>query len=388
MTNSPIDAALSTLLACGLEGIINKEAAASLAVADDQLAESTASEILSLDTRAIDAFEVGPELKRPAVAWKLLDSLDAERYHWNPERLLAVAKLAYVIASSRPSSAMLEFIALKEQATALKLLFRFDDAHRTLDRAAIVARRTSSSVVNLAIVDYARAGVCCDAQQRQDALILLHRAQAVFRSTGEDRRLEQSKSLEATILFGLGRYEDACVIYEAALSSAVARNDNQRMAMEVGNIGHCCMMLRETEAARGYLSMAAEMYAAEGMGIGQATALRALGRLTIREAGADEEEEILQASTIFERLGLIGQWCLTRLALAEELLEFAPDADVDVICQEALNRAVDARIGVITASALALLSHAAKQRDVTPDFVREVSCCIDPSAITASANER
>ncbi|HXH39634.1 MAG TPA: zf-HC2 domain-containing protein [Thermoanaerobaculia bacterium] len=361
---------------------VDADGVADEAAAADLLARG----VLDSTTDAIDETFPTIAMASPAVAWKLLDALNRNTYQWEPGRILAVAKLAFRIAAALPNRLPdLEFVALKEQSTALRLLFRFADAHRCLDAAAMVALKTSAAHVNLAIIDYARAGVCCEAQQRQDALVFLHRAQPIFRSSGETRRLEQSQTLEAAILFGMARYREACTIFKAALAAALDRNDSQRVAMEAFNVGCCCMELEETEAARGHFSSAVELAAAEGMKWQQARALRALGRLTIRESGADEKGELLDAARIFGELGLIGQWCLTRLALAEELLELAPDADVTLICEEVLNRAVTAGISTIAANALALLSLAAQRREASPDFVREVSQYIDPEQVAAIA---
>jgi len=308
----------------------------------------------------------------------LLDAYDVNSYRWKPQFSLAVVEAAATVSAgvANPIPA-LTCRALKEKGNALRLLGHFDEANAVLDLAMQAAKATEATELQTAIVEHAMAAVACESRRPYDALRLLAAARSKFENCGEAQRAKATRTLEASVLYSLARFDEALDLYNASLADAIAANDEEATACEIGNMAHCCARMGEAIAARGYFGVAAEMYESLGLIVPRARMLRSLGRLAIRERGVDAESEMRAAWETFDDLGMVGEAVLTRLALVEELLDHDPSVDVAGICRDVFERALAVGMDTVAATALGLLVDLARQGLATPEFVREVSGCVD-----------
>lgn len=321
----------------------------------------------------------------PEVARLLLDELDAHENTWKPATALAVARAAERLVDGVADLPHLTFRAIKEQANALRLLGDLDEALRQIDRAEVEACCAASAEFHVAVAAYARAAILCEIGRTLEAATLLSRARAVFSRHGDYVRLERAITFEATILYRERRYDEAMALYRGALMSATERGDVERAAMELGNIGHCYTRKGNLRSAREYLASAADMYNSLGMPIQRARILRSMARVAIRETGRRSHFD--EAAAAFDSLGMIGEWSLTQLALAEELKLRDEHADVSMICQQVYTRASKAGMVVTAAEVLQMLANAGQSRDATPDMVRQVASTIDAGAMESQVFE-
>lgn len=307
----------------------------------------------------------------------LLDEVDAHENLWKPATTLAVARAAERIL--RGALPQLAFRAIKEQATALRLMGELDRALRESERAEEQAALTAAIEFNVAVARYCRAFVLCEIGRTIEAASLLADARAVFVRYQDHARIETAVSFEATILYREKRYGEAIALYRGSLMCATERGDVARAAMELGNIGHCYTRMNNLREAREYLTAAAGMHGNIGMPIQRAKILRSLARVTIRETG--KQSRFDEAAAAFDSLGMIGEWSLTMLALAEEMKTCDSEADVSRICRQVYVRASKAGMVVTAAETLEMLSDARRGRDATPEIIRNVAATIDSAAM-------
>ena len=316
----------------------------------------------------------------PEVARTLLDELDAHENTWKPNTVLAVARAAErALSLSERDIPQLLFRAIKEQASALKLLGRFDEALRETERAEAEAARTEATEFNVAIVRYCRAFILCEVGRTLEATSLLTESRITFAKYGDAVRMEKAVTFEATILYREKRYDEAMALYRGALMAATERGDEQRAALELGHIGHCYTRKGDLKSAREYLSAASGVYRKVGMLVPAARLLRSLARITFRESGRTSLFD--DAAATFNALGMIGEWALTLLAHAEEVKERDAGADVSDICRKVYVRASRAAMVVTAAEALEMLVDSARASETTPDLVRMVAASIDAAAM-------
>jgi len=316
----------------------------------------------------------------PEVARGLLEAIDEHEHRWAPRTLLAVARAAErILDQSGRDVPQLRFRAIKEQASALRLLGDLEEAFRQTDRAAAAASGTEAREFNLALVAYCRAIVSYEAGRTCEASDLLRAAREVFARHHDTVRMERAVSFEASILYREKRYDEAAALYRGALMAATERGDVERAAAELGNLGHCATRKGDVRAARQYLDAAAEMYRNIGMPIPSARILRSLARIAFRESGRQSIFD--DAAAAFDSLGMIGEWALTLLAHAEELKERDASTDVSRICMQVYVRASKAGMVVTAAEALEMLADCGRSTQATADTVRTVAASIDAAAM-------
>ena len=387
LTRQTIDAVIAAVLESQQELEAGDAATiANYAASEVAFARVVTGRLLAMTPEEVTREVANPCYHRAAVAMTLLDAYDANSYRWKPKFSLAVVEAAVTISAALPVAiAALTCRALKEKGNALRLLGHFDEANAVLALAMQSAEATQVPDLHRAIVEHAMAAVACESRRPYDALKLLAAARSKFEGCGEAQRAKATRSLEASVLYSLSRFAEALDLYNASLADAIAANDEESTACEIGNIAHCCARMGETVAARGYFGVAAEMYESIGLIVPRAKMLRSLGRLAVRERGVDAESEMRAAWETFDDLGMVGESALTRLALVEELLDFDPASDVSGICRDVFELSLSAGMDTVAATALGLLVDLARQGLATPEFVREVSGCVD-SKLTHDAS--
>jgi tetratricopeptide (TPR) repeat protein len=358
------------------DGDLVTSAMAGAAVADAAIEELSADS----PARFVTIVRKRRAYTTPYVAARLLDWYDDSYLRWPSEYAIAVTAAALDICNRLdPFLPVLQCRAEKEMANALRAAGRYDEAMAMARRGEQTAALTANTELNRAPLKMVMALIRLDARRPLEALALIAEAKELFRLSQQPWRSDKCRTMEATALYVLGRYDEARAIYLEMLRTALDEQDQLLVGLQLGNMAHCDLVLGETDRARSYFRSAQIIYDRLDLAIPRARMLRELGRLSIREHGRlDEMFEVLAE---FDRLGRPDEWVLTQLEIAEEL---AARGDVTLVvkaCQQALTRAVAYGLNVDAANALANLLDLARAGDATADLIRAVTRDIDVTIV-------
>lgn len=265
-------------------------------------------------------------------------------------------------------------MALRERATALRYLGRFNDALQALDEAEKLAQGTpSADAFETALAQIIRATIYMENERLQDAIPLAQEAAHVFHDYGDNYRECAAAIVEGASWMFLGMPERGITAFERVIASAQKRQDQLTLASALNNAAVAYTDLRQFDRATRYYSRAIVLYDEFKRTTEAARARWALASLLV--SSGDFNRGIAALAAAREELAYLGltndaalatlEWAEARLAA--EVPEGVADACRAIVVtfdSEGMERS--ARV------ALAYLHEALSKGTATPSVVRHV----------------
>ena len=288
-----------------------------------------------------------------------------------------IATEAWKIAVQLPEKHSLRRVctglALRERATALRYLGRFNEALQVFDEAEKLASGTpAADEFELAFVWFGRATIYMETERAGEAIALAQQAARVFREYGDEYRECAAAIVEGCCHVFLGAADRAAAAFERAIASSEKRRDATH-ASALNNAAVVYTDLRQFDRAMKYYSKAIVLYD-ELNRVTEATRLRwALASLLVVSGDLHGGIDALAgACRELAALGLTTDAALATLEWAEARLAAEMPKDVAEACgtivvtfaSEGMER--NARV------ALAYLHEALAKGTATAEVVRHV----------------
>jgi tetratricopeptide (TPR) repeat protein len=327
-----------------------EECAAFVAAATDAVTAFTDREELDRAVEAsIDAAVAGapsrhwssiivasPELRRSVVIRDLLRRADA--FYGSDSRLAldlttaAVALCDAMVASGQAPSVELRFLALKEHATALHRMGRFDESIVTLSRAWPIAARTKDSERDRAVLSLCAAIVYAepDIADFDSALDFAETAVSVLNVCGDERRAIIARQTKAYVLLVMHRFAEALPLLQSVTADLDEPTGESRdAAMAHAQLAACLVELGAHDEAVEHASTAERLHLMCGGVVDaarvahvRARAAAALGRF------AEVQSEFTRTADIVFGAKMFNTWAVMRLEYVAAALADDESADV------------------------------------------------------------
>ena len=301
-------------------------------------------------------------------------ALHEERPRFSREVAGEAVKIAEQLPETHPLRRVCMGMALRERATALRYLGRFNEALRALDEAETLAHGTpSADAFELALAQIIRATIYSETERADDAIPLAHEAARVFQEYGDDYRECAAAIVEGCCHVHLRSTDRAAAAFERVIASADKRGDHVALASALNNAAVAYTDLRQFHRATSYYSRAIVLYDELNRKTEAARARWALASLLV--ASGDLDRGIGALAGAREELAFLGltndaalatlEWAEARLAA--QLPQGVADACRAIVVtldSEGMDRS--ARV------ALAHLHEALSQGTATAAVVRHV----------------
>jgi tetratricopeptide (TPR) repeat protein len=194
-----------------------------------------------------------PELRTAGVVQRLTETAHAalDRYPLRARELTSIA-VEQADSLSLPEAArtlahQLQGLAWREHASALLGLLETDEAQRAIDLARSSFGRMWAGERYQATVDLIESGMLHDLGRRDEALLLVRRAAAVFATVSANEHYIEARMLEARMLREAGDQRACTEVWRATVDMAMQRGDGILMARFESWIGE--LELREGDPA-------------------------------------------------------------------------------------------------------------------------------------------
>jgi len=245
-----------------------------------------------------------------------------------PQEALAIAELATTIADSLDEEsypkvvlAQIQAAAWKDRANALRYLSRIDAAFSAISRAEKTLMSHAALAVDRAIVALVKAMVVWELGDALSAHKLLDDAEAVFQEVGDEHHSQQTRLINAGVLYKEDRFEEASLIYEQLMRSAQGANDIETIARLHNNLGYCKTHLGQFTAANMHFSDAIALFTDLGFRAEAIRTERGAGQLLVEKGQtATGLTRLRTARVAFMRFGMIRDAALCGLRMAEAYL--------------------------------------------------------------------
>ena len=180
------------------------------------------------------------------------------------EDQLEIRKHDVVYTGDSRIAGRIEGAAWKEIGTAHRYMGEFDAALRAYDAAQRALGGANALRQDAAVIELARAVVLGELERYDEALRLLASIEPVLRDFEDHRHLVQVRQMTANIYFNQGRYQDARIQLERALTE-VQFEDAYTVAALTNTLGATYSQLGRTEEAFMMLRKARAMLVDLGM---------------------------------------------------------------------------------------------------------------------------
>jgi tetratricopeptide (TPR) repeat protein len=280
--------------------------------------------------------------------------------------------LASTLAESAGRDDVLGY-AHKELANTYVLLNEYRAALDALNDAEGYYQNVPCNEVPLAVVTLVRAVVHERLDHFQDALAYATAAAATFERYGESALLLKSRTAIANIYHGVGRFEDARLLWRELITAADQQGDLPTVAQISSNLGLCLYELRRPGEAVAALSEALAIYEELGNVIHPPRVRRTLANI---QRGRGEWMAALKllrrAHEEFERNGSGLAACEVTIDIAEMLIEKGDFAGAKSLLEPLPRRFADAGHYRNAIVAVAYLREAVRKNQGTPELIRLV----------------
>ena len=187
--------------------------------------------------------------------------LHEERPRFSQDIATEAWKIAEQLPEKQPSRRVSIGLALRERATALRYLGRFNEALQALDEAEKLAHGTpSADAFELALVWFGRATIYMETERAGEAITLARQAARVFREYGDDYRECAAAIVEGCCHVFMGSIDRAAAAFERVIVSAEKRGDHVALASALNNAAVAYTDLRQFHRAMSYYSKAVVLY--------------------------------------------------------------------------------------------------------------------------------
>jgi len=255
-----------------------------------------------------------------------------------PADALVVFGLARsVLQRVAPPDLRAEADVWRQEANALRLLGRYNDALAALDEAARRYRAFPACAYDLAFVDWSRATVLFARKEFAEARTTIRRAVAAFRAHKDTMHLAQVRILEGSILFDEGDVDGARTVFLATLPILAALGDEESFARVLANLSGCEIRLGLLPEAREHCATASALYDQLDMGAEAVRLHWSVGEALTRLGHADDALAALRtAAARFEDLGMLGEAAAVGLDTANLLVSRGAFAEASALCARLL----------------------------------------------------
>ena len=323
------------------------------------------------------------ELRTPGGIDELLDWLPGVRWS-RPERALIAANVVVDLLDELPGDspnllAQLRVGALRELASALRALGRYDQALEVLREAETHAETLPISELELARIQYERGRTHLELGECEEARLWASKATDGFRRFGDQRRVNRAAYMIAASYFNEGNMDASAEAFLKVLALAEG-GDETTTACTRSALGHVYVRTGRASEAVPLFRKAIATYRERGMFVDVLKSEWGLARVLIAESDYERAIETLRGlARQFQDLKLIEEASLVRLDLYEALLivERLDEAEAEV------RSSLDVLSGRFSRReqqrAVAYLREVVELREPRPEWVREVSDFLDLS---------
>jgi tetratricopeptide (TPR) repeat protein len=277
-----------------------------------------------------------PELRRSIVIRDLLRRAD-EFYGSDSRSALdlttaAVTVCDVMVASDQAPSMELRFLALKEHATALHRMGKFDESIAVLGRAWPIASRTKDSERDRAVLSLCAAIVYAepDIADFDAAMEFAETAASVLDVCGDERRAIIARQTKAYVLLVMNRFAEALPILQSVTADLDEPTGESRdAAMAHAQLAACLVELGSYDEAVEHASTAERLHLMCGGVLDaarvahvRARAAAALGRF------AEVQSEFTRTADVVFGAKMFNTWAVMRLEYVAAALADDESADV------------------------------------------------------------
>jgi tetratricopeptide (TPR) repeat protein len=350
------------------------------AQSEDDLALALLDELLSEPAESWRAFVAAdPRFRRVAIVRRIID-LTQSAYRSHPARAMELARLAVDIAEMIPSDGMEATrtlcIAWRKYANAAAKLGDYLEAKRALDLADSNIGYWPDADREAATNNLARAIVYRYLARYEEAADLLATAKRVFRKYGDQKLYADSVYTEALLHYSINDYPKARSIFTPLVEQMRLAGDREMEAGLHFMIGHCHAHEGDEASAINCWARAKVLFDRCRMHSDKARMTQAIGRMRIRRGEIEcGLADLREAEAAFEEFAMRGDAIDVGLEIVEALHDHGGSENAGEIverCRQLISRAEAAGLARQSAVAIAYLHKAAKDGELTADFVRHV----------------
>ena len=261
----------------------------------------------------------------------------------------------------------------KNQANALRMLGRYEDALN----AAVLAERLAEEVPTggfiIAQIIYTRGTVLFKMGRFAETIAAARDASRRFAEYGDVRRVIHARNLEAVALTEQGETAEGLRVYLLIAQQLQQLDDPQMTARVMENIAIAHRRLGNYDEARTYAIAAQERYRALGSDSEIIRTDWTLGAIDLL-AGETETglNRLRRAAAAFEAMGVLAEAGFVKLALTEELLRLGEWDEAGALAGEAADTFARAGAKLHLSTALSYLREAVQHRAATLELVQYV----------------
>ena len=322
-----------------------------------------------------------PEYRTSGVVRKLLEASDRAIDTMPPDAVEITALAVDIAESLAPAAgpsetwAKLRGAAWRDRGYALYYVGRFREALDAVERA-------EESFRDCVVADYdlARVGIVRGLAERAlemttEAFRTSRRALDVFERFGAADRAASARSVEASLFAKIGDYHSALALWQQAEKAHDRVEATEARAVLLANVAYAEWHLGQFGDALQHFEFASAIFEELGLATAAARTRWNVANVLLETGQTDEAlRRHLLSQREFERLGMTPEAALASLDASEILLDRALFDDVERMCRYALAQFKTSGVAysVRAMRAIAYLSEAAKQRNATPELVREV----------------
>jgi len=277
-----------------------------------------------------------PELRRSIVIRDLLRRAD-EFYGRDSRAALdlttaAVTVSDVMVASGESPSMELRFLALKEHATALHRMGKFDESIAVLGRAWPIASRTKDSERDRAVLSLCAAIVYAepDIADFDAAMEFAETAASVLEVCGDERRAIVARQTKAYVLLVMHRFAEALPLLQSVATDLdEATGESRDAALAHANLAECLVELGAHDEAAEHASTAERLHAMCGgvVDLARAAHIRARAVSALGQF-ADVQFEFTHAADVMFEAKQFNTWAIMRLEYVAAALADDEGADV------------------------------------------------------------
>jgi len=291
-----------------------------------------------------------------------------------PKFALELATAACLVARKLNSDELLLAAATRERANALRFLGKFREAITALDEAESIFRRMPDAMFDLAIVDYIRATVAIQFEERaSEALELARSAIRTFREYGDQQRELAARLVESEAVGTVSGSSASAAAYEEVINLARGLGRDDILAHAYHNAATAYVELSDLDKAERYYAEALARHDEQGNAVGKANCEWELARMLVVRGRLQRGANALDtARRRLLQLGLREEHALATLDWAGARLALNHPEGVAAACREIMVHYESEGATRNARLALAYVHEALRQGTATPQLIRQV----------------
>jgi tetratricopeptide (TPR) repeat protein len=316
-----------------------------------------------------------PSASTEALVRRIIDAAIPD-FDRKPEHALALLDAADSIAACvKDTNERMESRSevWKNQANALRMLGRYEDAMNATVLAERFAEEVPTGAFTIAQIIYTRGTVLFKMGRFTETIAVARDASQRFAEYGDVRRVIHARNLEAMALTEQGDTAEGLRVYLLIEQQLQQLDDPQMTARVTKNIGVSHRRLGNYDDAAAYTLAAQQLYRALGADSEVIRSEWTLGAIDLITGETESGlARLREAAATFEKLGMLADAGFVKLALTEELLRLGEWDEASTLAGEAADTFARAGAKLHLSTALSYLREAVQHRAATLELVRYV----------------